>query len=89
MALTYHDIELYDIVLTSAGSGARRLVDGYRLVIFPAVLGRGTRLFADGTPPSAMRLTDTRTAGRGIVMHAYDAAGPLAFGSVSPEEASG
>ncbi len=61
------------------------LVDGYRLVIFPVVLGRGTRLFADGTPPSAMRLTDTRTTASGIVMHTYDAAGPLTFGSVHPE----
>ena len=69
---------------------SKGLVDGYRLVIFPVVLGRGTRLFADGTPPSAMRLTDTRTTGGGIVMHAYDAAGPLTFGSVQPEdEASG
>jgi dihydrofolate reductase len=68
---------------------SKGLVDGYRLVIFPVVLGRGTRLFADGTPPSAMRLTDTRTTGRGIVMHTYDAAGPLTFGSVHPEEASG
>src|SRR5215469_1417719 len=64
------------------------LVDAYRLVIFPALLGRGTRLFADGTPPSAMRLTDTRTTGRGIVMHTYDAAGPLTFGSVRAEEES-
>ena len=69
---------------------SKGLVDGYRLVIFPMVLGRGKRLFADGTPPSAMRLTDTRTTGRGIVMHTYDTAGPLTFGSVYAEdEASG
>ena len=69
---------------------SRGLVDGYRLVIFPVVLGRGTRLFADGTPPSAMHLTGTRTTGGGIVMHTYDTAGPLTFGSVHAEgETSG
>ena len=40
------------------------LVDGYNLVIFPVVLGRGTRLFADGTPPATMRLTGTRSTGQ-------------------------
>jgi dihydrofolate reductase len=61
------------------------LVDAYRLVIFPVVLGHGYRLFADGTPPTTMRLTGTRATGRGIVMHTYETAGPLAFGTVHPE----
>jgi dihydrofolate reductase len=78
------------------GSGAlarslmrQGLIDAYRLVIFPVVLGRGQRLFADGTPPGTMRLTDTRTTPRGVVMHAYEAAGSLTFGSVAPEHVSG
>ena len=62
------------------------LVDGYRLVIFPVVLGRGYRLFADGTPPTTMRLTDTRATGRGVVMHTYDTAGALTFGTVHPQD---
>ena len=36
-----------------------------------------------------MRLTGTRTTGRGVVMHTYAAAGPLSVGSVHPEEVSG
>ena len=60
------------------------LIDGYRLVIFPVVLGRGQRLFADGVPPATMRLVDTRTTGGGVVMHSYEAAGAPAFGSVRP-----
>ena len=58
------------------------LIDAYRLVIFPVVLGRGQRLFADGTPPATMRLVDTRSTGSGVVMHTYEAAGAPAFGSV-------
>jgi len=60
------------------------LIDAYRLVIFPVVLGRGQRLFADGTPPAAMRLVDTRGTGSGVVMHTYEAAGAPVFGSVQP-----
>ena len=60
------------------------LIDAYRLVIFPVVLGRGQRLFADGAPPATMRLVDTRSTGSGVVMHTYEAAGAPAFGSVQP-----
>ena len=67
----------------------KSLIDAYRLVIFPVLLGRGVRLFADGTPPSTMRRTGTRTTGRGVVMHTYAAAGPLSVGSVHPEDVSG
>jgi len=60
------------------------LIDAYRLVIFPVVLGRGQRLFADGTPPATMRLVDSRSTDSGVVMHTYEAAGPPTFGSVQP-----
>jgi dihydrofolate reductase len=63
---------------------AEGLVDAYNLVIFPVVLGRGQRLFADGTPPSAMRLTASRATSGGVVMHTYETAGPPSFGSVHP-----
>ena len=65
---------------------AEGLVDAYNLVIFPVVLGRGQRLFADGTPPSALRLTASRATGGGIVMQTYESAGRLSFGSVHAEE---
>jgi dihydrofolate reductase len=67
---------------------AHGLVDAYNLVIFPVVLGRGQRLFADGTPPSALRLTASRATGGGIVMQTYESAGRLSFGSVHAEEQS-
>jgi dihydrofolate reductase len=60
------------------------LIDAYRLVVFPVVLGRGQRLFGGGAPPATMRLTDIRSTPRGVVMHTYEAAGAPAFGSVQP-----
>jgi dihydrofolate reductase len=60
----------------------RGLIEAYRLIIFPVVLGRGQRLFADGVPPAAFRLTDTQTTSRGVVMHTYGTVGEPAFGSV-------
>jgi len=76
-----------ELQIHGSGSLARYLmghglIDAYRLITFPVVLGRGQRLFADGVPPSAQRLADTRTTSRGIVMHTYEAAGEPAFGSV-------
>ncbi|MEV1144776.1 dihydrofolate reductase family protein [Micromonospora sp. NPDC049799] len=58
------------------------LVDTYRLLVFPVVLGRGRRLFADGVPPAGLRLTDSRTSGSGVLMLTYEAAGEPTFGSV-------
>jgi dihydrofolate reductase len=60
------------------------LIDAYRLVIFPVVLGRGQRLFDTSTPPATMRLTEVRSTPRGVVMHSYEAAGAPTFGSVQP-----
>lgn len=59
------------------------LIDGYRIITFPVVLGRGQRLFADGVLPVALRLTASQATGRGVVMHSYDTAGQPAFGAVA------
>lgn len=44
--------------LTQAG-----LVDEYRLMVYPTVLGGGKRLFPEGTDIPALRLTDMKQAG--------------------------
>jgi dihydrofolate reductase len=36
------------------------LVDAYRLMIHPLVLGTGKRLFRDGTAMTRLRLVDTK-----------------------------
>ena len=61
------------------------LVDEYRLLIHPVVLGNGQRLFADGTTPAALELIDTKTTSRGVVAHIYQPSGKPQYGSAVPE----
>jgi dihydrofolate reductase len=51
------------------------LVDELRLMVFPTVLGRGQRLFPDGTDRLKFRLTDGRTVGPdGVQVQVYERA---------------
>jgi hypothetical protein len=47
------------------------------LLIYPVLLGRGKRIFAEGTPPRAFELASTKGLPSGIVINGYKAAGPL------------
>ena len=61
------------------------LVDEYRLLIEPVVLGTGKRLFAEGTAPAAMRLSSVRTTSTGAMYCTYERAGELGYGSFDME----
>ena len=47
------------------------LVDEYALAIHPLVLGTGRRLFPEGVPLKALRLTDSKTTTTGVVLATY------------------
>ena len=48
------------------------LVDEYRLMVFPVVLGSGRRLFPDDAPTtSRLRLADSTSFGSGVAVHTY------------------
>src|SRR5262249_27030846 len=51
------------------------LVDEYRLLIFPVLLGTGKRLFAEGSAPTAFQLTGSTTNSTGVTVPTYERAG--------------
>jgi dihydrofolate reductase len=52
---------------------AAKLIDEYRLMVYPTILGAGKRLYGDGTA-SQLRLAECRQLGGGIVLLRYTAA---------------
>ena len=50
------------------------LIDEYRLMIFPIIVGSGQRLFADGIDEMVLELVDTETFGSGVVVLTYRSA---------------
>jgi dihydrofolate reductase len=52
----------------------RDLIDRYVLLIHPLVLGSGRRLFPDGSPDAALRLTGSVTTTTGVVIATYQRA---------------
>jgi dihydrofolate reductase len=57
------------------------LVDRYRLMIFPLVIGSGKRLFSEGTIPSGLKLVDSTASSTGVIMGTYEPAGEIVTGS--------
>ena len=58
------------------------LVDRYRLITYPLVLGSGRRLFTDGVLPVTMNPVDLSVTEAGIVAGTYEPAGPVAHGQM-------
>jgi dihydrofolate reductase len=50
------------------------LIDLYRFMLHPIVLGKGKRLFADGVVQRTLTLTETRRFAKGIVVLEYEPA---------------
>jgi dihydrofolate reductase len=67
--------ESYDGDVLVAGSATlvrflaeHNLVDEYRLMVHPVVLGHGKRLFSDGFPVADLELTDSGTVGPDVLL---------------------
>lgn len=65
------------------------LIDEYRLVVFPVLLGSGQRLFNNKSIPSEMQLVRSRTTSKGVVFNVYRPAGKLKTGNVVLEKSEG
>ncbi|MER5972420.1 dihydrofolate reductase family protein [Streptomyces sp. NPDC002055] len=62
------------------------LVDEYRLLVNPVILGIGKRLFAEGAAPSAWRLSESRTTSVGVRYCAYERTGKPEYGTFLLDE---
>lgn len=72
-----------DIVVLGSGELLRtlmrhNLVDRYVLQIHPLVLGSGRRLFAEEGVSATLRLVDSKTTTKGVVIATYELAEPMA-----------
>ena len=47
------------------------LVDEYRLMVYPIILGTGKKLFPDGFSPSRFELAENRSLASGVVINRY------------------
>jgi dihydrofolate reductase len=60
---------------------AADLIDEYRLLIYPLVLGKGRRLFGDGAIPLAFKLTRSVASPAGVLIASYERSGDIQTGS--------
>ena len=60
---------------------AAGLVDEIRTFTFPVLLGKGKRLFAEGTTPAAFTLREAKMSPLGVIVASYERAGAVQTGS--------
>jgi len=66
------DILVYGSYQLTQSLIEHRLVDEFRLLTFPVVVGAGERLFRDVTHDTALRLVGNRTLGEGLLLATYE-----------------
>ena len=67
---------------------AHDLVDEFRLLVFPVILGPGKRLFGQGAIPAALKLTSSAVSTTGVTMSVYERAGEVTVGTFELPEPS-
>src|SRR5215213_3728860 len=60
---------------------ANDLADQLWLKVFPVTLGKGKRLFGEGTIPAAFTLTDSKISSSGVIIASYRREGEVKLGS--------
>jgi len=78
-----HVIGSLDLVQSLLRAG---LVDRMNLWVYPLLLGSGKQVFADGTVPTALRLTQSVTYPSGTLHLGYETVGVPTYGSIASEE---
>jgi len=57
------------------------LIDQFRMLVFPVVIGKGKRLFDHGTVPAGLKLVDGKTTPTGVFLGVYEPAGSIPLGT--------
>ena len=67
---------------------AHDLIDEFRLLTFPLVLGPGKRLFGHGTTPGALKVAQSTVSSTGVTMSVYARAGAVKTGTFELPQSS-
>lgn len=57
------------------------VIDEFHLLIFPLVLGKGKRLFDEGTMPDGFELVDHKVSSTGVIIATYRTGREIKFGT--------
>ena len=76
-----HEVQVHGSCGLAQTLIAKDLVDEYRLLTFPVILGTGKRLFGSGAVPRTLKLVRSTTTSTGILVSVYRPAGTLKTGS--------
>jgi dihydrofolate reductase len=66
---------------------AKDLIDEFRLLVFPVVLGGGKQLFGNGALPIGLKLVESKASTTGVIISTYVRAGEVTTGSFALEQA--
>ena len=61
------------------------LIDEFQLIVFPAIVGSGKRLFGDGAIPRSLTLKKIETTATGVVIQVYERTGDLQTQDFGPK----
>ena len=64
---------------------AADLIDEFRLLIFPLALGKGKRVFGEGTIPAAFKCIKSIASPSGVIIANYERDGEVKTGSFAME----
>jgi dihydrofolate reductase len=64
---------------------ANDLIDELNLVVFPVIVGQGTRLFPDKGLDTRLELVESRTTPKGVTIQVYRTAGRPEYGTAEVE----
>jgi dihydrofolate reductase len=67
---------------------AHDMIDELRLIVAPLVLGKGKRLFDEGSSPRSLKLVKSQTTARGTLLVNYERDGAVKVGTFASETPS-